>query len=175
MSIFQRIYNALPVFVTTIGIFGVLFGVFAYFIGVDVKIAAAWALVAAFAPLAICAMLIDMLRRVICESHARLPRIVRYLATQGPQSQYLLLIASSSLFGQGMSASIYLMEQGFEILIAEGYVLTVQQDGHIQIAITRFVDGTEAIRQQLATNSPDTLKRTIVRPGHQSREGIQWR
>jgi hypothetical protein len=86
-----------------------------------------------------------------------------------PQSQQLLLIASSPLFGQGMSASIYLMEQGFEILVGEGYVLTVQQDEHIQIAMTRFVDGTQAMWQQLATNSPDALKRTIVRPGHQSR------
>jgi uncharacterized protein YdbL (DUF1318 family) len=59
------------------------------------------------------------------------------------------------------------MEQGFEILIAEGYVVTVQQDGHIQIAVTRIIDGREAIWQQLAINSPDALMRTIVRPGNQ--------
>lgn len=165
----QRIVEALPSFATAIAVFGVAFGVFAYFVGVDVKTSAAWVVVAAIGPLAVCVMLADMLRRAIAESRSRPPRIVRYLATQGPQSQHLLLIDSSPLFGQGMSASIYLMEQGFEILIGEGYVLTVQQDQHIQIAVTRVLDGTGGMWQQLAANSPDALKRTIVRPGHQAR------
>jgi hypothetical protein len=52
-------------------------------------------------------------------------------------------------------------------LIAEGYVLTVQRDEHIQIAVTHFIDGTQNIWQQLTINSPDALKRTIVRPGNQ--------
>lgn len=169
MSISRRIFEALPSLATAIAVLGVAFGVFAYFVDVNVKTSAAWVVVAAIGPLVVCVMLVDMLRRAISESRSRPPRIVLYLATQGPQSLHLLLIGSSPLFGQGMSASIYLMEEGFEILIGEGYVLTVQHDQHIQIAVTRLVDGTDAMGRQLASNSPDALRRTIVRPGHQAR------
>lgn len=169
MSIFQRIYNGLPAFVSAIGILGAAFAVFAYFVSTEARTAIAWVVVAAFVPLSACAMLADMLRQAIKEGRTHLPRIVRCLSMQQAQSPQLLLIASSPLFGQGMSASIYSMEQGFEILIGEGYVLTVQQDGHIQIAVTRFIDDRESIWQQLAINSPDALKRTIVRPGNQWR------
>jgi hypothetical protein len=170
MSVSQRIYNALPAFVATVSILGVLFGIFAYFVGVEARVSFAWVILAFFVPLPLCAMLVDMLRQAIGESRTRLPRIVRCLATQRAQpSPQLLLIASSPLFGQGMSASIYSMEEGFEILIAEGYVLTVRQDAHIQIAITRFIENTQTIWQQLTANSPDALIRTIVRPGNQWR------
>jgi hypothetical protein len=167
MSIFQRAHNALPAFIAAVSILGVIFGIFAYFVGAETKVSIGWVVVAAFIPLSFCVMLSDMLRLAISESRTRLPRIVRCFELQRTQSQQLLLIASSSMFGQGVSASIYSMEQSFEILIAEGYVLTVQQDEHIQIAVTRFIDGTEGIWQQLTINSPDALKRTIVRPGNQ--------
>ena len=168
MSIFQRFYSALPALGLAVTVLAAIFGVFAYFVSVDTKTSLAWVLVAAGVPLSLCVMLGDMLHLALSDTDVHLPRILRCLSVQRAQaSPQLLLIEQSRLFGQGMSASVYSMEDGFEVLVAEGYVLTIQQDELIQIAVTGFIDGTEAIWEQLTANSPDALKRTLVRPGNQ--------
>jgi hypothetical protein len=66
-----------------------------------------------------------------------------------------------------MAASIYSIEDEFEILIGDGYVVNVQRDERIQVAVTSFVSGTEAIWERLTENRAEALRNTLIRPGNQ--------
>jgi amino acid transporter len=167
MGHFGRIYNAIPTFGVAVTTFSAIFGGFAYFVGLEHKVAVAWVLVAAFVPLCFCITILDMLRTSISEIRIPLPRISRCLALPIPSSPQIILIEPSALLGQNMAASIYSIEDEFEILIGDGYVVNVQRDERIQVAVTNFVNGTEAIWERLTQNRPDALRNTLIRPGNQ--------
>ena len=148
-----------------------VFGVFAYFVGLEVKAPVAWIVVAAFSPLAFMVMLAHMVRMAVADGRTAfareaidLPRILRTLESQGA---VVFLVEPSRLIGQGTAVSIYAVVDEFEILIAEGFVQVVQRDQKIQVAVTNEKGGNDPTWQSLRDNSADVLKRTIVRPGHQ--------
>jgi hypothetical protein len=157
-----RIYNALPIFGVAVTTFGAIFGGFAYFVGLEQKVAVGWVLVAAFVPLCLCIMILDMLRASISETRIPLPRISRCLSLPIPSSPQIILIEPSALLGQNMAASIYSIEDEFEILIGDGYVVNVQRDERIQVAVTSFVSGTEAIWERLTENRAEALRNTLT-------------
>jgi len=151
-----------------------VFGIFAYFVGLDVKASVAWVVLTAFVALPFIVMLCDMVRRALsdvrqalAERPTELPRVLRSLPAPLSPGGLLLLVEPSSLLGQGIAVSVYSVVDEFEILIGEGLVQVVQRNQKAQVGITRVTEGNEPIWRSLTDNSPDVLKRTLIRPGHQ--------
>jgi hypothetical protein len=170
MPIGTRLYNALPILGIATGIFALAYAVLASFVALDTKVSAAWVIASCFVLLSLCCMLLDMLRAAISEGEIKLPRILTSLTGfQSVVSGPLLLVEPSRLLGHGTAVSIYTMHNGFEILIGEGVVQNVQQNGTVQVAVVNTVEKTETVWAGLYENKPDSLKASIVRPGNQYR------
>jgi hypothetical protein len=172
-SLGDRLLQSVPALGGAAAFFGTLFGIFTHFVSLESTAPVAWIVVTAAILLSFCAMLCDMLRRTnteLKEAHAQrveLPKILRSLGHANPAAVLLLLVGPSQLLGQGHAVSVYLMRDGFELLVGEGHVQVVQQDTHVQVALTRVASGMEAVLQELVENKPDVLSRTLVRPGQQ--------
>ncbi len=168
------VIEAVPALAGAAVCFSTAFGIFAYFVSLDVIAPVAWIFVAAASPLAIVVMLSDAIRRAarhietaIAHRPAELPRVLRCLHVPGGPGDLAFLVEPSNLLGQGVAVSVYSMVNEFEVLICEGFVKGVQQDGKVQIFVMFVIDGNAPLWQQLTDNSPDVLRRTLVRPGQQ--------
>ncbi|MGY0714825.1 hypothetical protein [Azospirillum argentinense] len=171
MDIFLKsVYNSLGMLFGAITTFSLFFGIFVYFVTLDVKAPVAWIVVAAIIPLSLVVQLLEAIRWIILNSKIELPRTLRHISLNG---NGVLLAEPSPLLGQGIAVSIYFVDDGFEILIGEGYVLNVQQDNKVQIAVSSPISGSEDKWGKIQNNKTDALKATIVRPGHQFRNAAQ--
>lgn len=154
---------AIPPLGGAFAVLGVIFGGFCYFVPISDHAPVAWVVVAAFVPICFVFMLIRMVE--LARSDFVIPRVQR---TQGDhQKGILLLLEPSRLFGQGVAVSVFILRGGFEILIGVGFVLIVQQDQRIQIKVTSSLPEHHDIWEALIKNDPDTLRNTLVKPGHQ--------
>jgi hypothetical protein len=173
-SVGSRLLQSLPVLVSAFGLFGGLFGIFAYFVGLSSTAPVGWIAVTATILLSVCVMLCDFVRHIGAELRAalaqqvELPKILRSLPHMiSPGGGLLLLVEPSHLLGQGHAVSVYIMQDGFELLLGEGHVQVVQQDSHVQVVMTRPASGMDNVLRELAENKPSSLDRTLVRPGQQ--------
>ena len=98
----------------------------------------------------------------------KLPRVVRGWLLN--DNTVRLLFEPSLLFGTNSAVSIYGQRNGFDILLGEGRVATVQQEnGHIQVVVTSFESDSVDIWKGLVENQAHLLTSTFARPGSQSR------
>jgi hypothetical protein len=168
MSIWSRLYNALPMFAIAVTVLGVVLALVLWRVPPDTKVSIAWPLSVGGSLLACCCMLAEMLRASIVEGEMTLPRILSCLSDAvGVASGRLLLVEPSRLLGHGMAVSIYTMQNEFEILIGGGVVQSVQQSQRVQVAVMELREGTDAIWGDLMANKADALKATLIRPGNQ--------
>lgn len=95
-----------------------------------------------------------------------IPKIIT--TTQIPQlsntQNIVCLLEASDLFSEGIEVSFYYIENGFEILVAKGFVNNVQQNGLIQAVIDNPVIGHEKILERLANKDGHILQNVIVKP-----------
>jgi hypothetical protein len=112
--------------------------------------------------------------RLAASAGLTLPKVVRVQPAKN-NSTLLLLIEPSPFFAVGQAASVYVNEGGFEILVCEGRVETVQQSSRtIQLLVTDLPEdeGTNAQQERLKKmmdNDHMFLNETFIRPGNQAR------
>lgn len=97
-----------------------------------------------------------------------LPRVLlakeapRYL---GREARPLCLLESSELFSHDSLVSFYCVrEEGYEELIGIGSVLNIQEDGKVQVIMSKIIDGHEDEVTRLMANESTALKSTRVKP-----------
>ena len=84
----------------------------------------------------------------------------------------LLLLEKSNLYSHETLVSIYYRKDSFEELIGFGHVLTVQENGLIQVLVlSNFVDGEPDIWNHVQANDANYIKSLIVRPNIPRRIG----
>jgi hypothetical protein len=168
MSIWSRLFNALPILGVAVSVLGVVLGVVLWRVPPETTVSIAWPLSVGAGLLALCCLLAEMLRASVAEGQMTLPRILSCLSDAvGVSSGRLLLVEPSRLLGHGMAVSIYIMQNEFEILIGSGMVQNVQQNLRVQVAVMEAREGTDAIWDDIMANKADALKATLIRPGNQ--------
>ncbi len=76
----------------------------------------------------------------------------------------LFLLEPSLSFSHDAMVSFYFIDNDFEQLIGIGVVLNIQQDGKIQVMMTKpYLEHKETL-QKLANNDNTILNKTIVKP-----------
>ncbi len=97
----------------------------------------------------------------------RLPRLVRSLYL-GKEKHLTLLTEPSRLLATGMAVSIYTFLDGFEVLLGQGRVTTVQSvSNSVQVAVTERENGYESFWEAISNNDRSVLFETFIRPGSQ--------
>lgn len=92
----------------------------------------------------------------------RLPSVVS-VHSQG--NVRILLLQASKLYGQGMGVSIYHEEQtGFELFVADGRVRNIQDNGLIQVEITRWEAPDQGLLDRLIRQESGTMQQIMVKP-----------
>lgn len=80
----------------------------------------------------------------------------------------LILLETSELFGQGGLASVYYYDDGLELLIGFGFVLTIQEDGLIQVMVTSTFDDGDSMQKDIwgkvRNNNKNILPKILVKP-----------
>lgn len=163
-------YKAMNVFGISLTAFSAVFGVTTYFVGISTQVSVAWVFIFFSIPCVLFFTAIDVIKWLLTDLEPSLPRIAKFPAASLGRDRSVVLVEPSKLFGQNMLASIFYMDDGFEILIGDGYVLTVQQDQKIQVSITYTVEGTEVYWEGIRANKAHYLGSTIIRPGGQRTE-----
>ncbi len=93
-----------------------------------------------------------------------LPKVKAVIPPPSNDSDHIVLVLDkSALFGHGSVVSIYLAEDCYEILMGIGYVITVQDDGHIQVLVTKQIQRPEIWTTVKASNS-GVIKSLRVKP-----------
>lgn len=92
-------------------------------------------------------------------------RAARKPSFQQAGIEAICFLEPSDLFSHDSLVSFYVLEDSqFEVLIGVGHVLTLQENGLIQVALSWFVPGYETLLEQLWNNDNTLLKRLIVKP-----------
>lgn len=135
--------------------------------GKDYQFSALWVLPS----FAFIAVLIVTLLDVAFNSYKRtknlLPKVLfGRKIKENALNEALCLLEPSSLFAQDSLVSFFIIEeQGFELFIAAGTVITIQIDKKIQVHLNIVAEGHEERIQQIIQNNGETLKKLIVKPG----------
>lgn len=101
------------------------------------------------------------------KSTRRLPAI--RLASKPPPAyrdvHVVILLEASELFAHDSLVSVYqLQEHGYEVLVAIGRVLTVQDNGLIQVGVHRMFDPNTHLLEKLVQNDKRVLESLLVKP-----------
>jgi hypothetical protein len=94
-----------------------------------------------------------------------LPRVLLAQRESSHTPPYVLcLLESSPLFGVGMAVSFYVIQNQFEVQVGLGEVMTVREDGTIQVALRWRVRGYAEEVARLANNDKSMLEALRVKP-----------
>lgn len=113
------------------------------------------------------AVITDFAIRAYKNCLTKLPKVISAKKPPAlyPNAIVLLLLSKSELFGHESIVSVYFQEDGFEILIGVGFVLTIQQDGLIQVLILKKIDfEKEHLWSDINANNNTILKKLLVKP-----------
>lgn len=92
----------------------------------------------------------------------KLPALVSVYSQGG---ENVLLLEASKLYGQGMRVAIYHREEtGFEVFVADGRVRNIQDNGLIQVEITRWEQREGALLDRLSRQERTAMERIMVKP-----------
>lgn len=76
-----------------------------------------------------------------------------------------LLLEPSPVFGHEILVSIFYKDGDFEVLVGSGFILTVQENGLIQVLVTdNFNDQNEKFWANVCGNDHQILSRLLVKP-----------
>jgi len=79
-------------------------------------------------------------------------------------SRLLCLLEPSELFSYDSYVSFYYAEDKFERFLGHGYVVNIQDDGHIQVELVGTADGNEEVIERLAQNDKTVLEKIRIKP-----------
>jgi hypothetical protein len=111
--------------------------------------------------------LLDLSLHLHKNATRHLPRVVqaRTPPTIYPGAVAILLLEGSEVYGHESLVSVYYRDDGFEVLIGIGFVLTRQDDGLIQVVISRQLEETyKDVWLKVCQNDATILPRLLVKP-----------
>jgi len=111
--------------------------------------------------------LIDLSIRMFNKAQKRLPKVVqgRSPPSQFPNAAALLLLEHSDLFGHETVVSIFYRSDDFEEFIGLGYVLTIQENGLIQVVVNRSLgENRDQVWASVRANDANCVRRLLVKP-----------
>lgn len=111
--------------------------------------------------------LIDLSYTLYIKQKNLLPKVIqgREPPSLFNESEALIIVTESKLFSHEALISLFLIEDGYERLIGVGNVLTVQNDGMIQIIITKsLVEESENIWERVRSNNKIVIEKLLVKP-----------
>jgi hypothetical protein len=113
----------------------------------------------------IIAALVDTAVTALRAAGRELPAVVAVMAQADEDTQLpVLLLEPSVLFSHDTAVSIYYLRDGYEMLLALGAVVNVQDDGRIQVRIARTFEGQSDVLAKLTDNNKAALENTRVKP-----------
>jgi hypothetical protein len=111
--------------------------------------------------------LFDASYRLYSKASHQLPRVKQ---ARKPPSAYadavaVLLLEGSDIYGHESVVSIYYIDEGFEVLIGIGFVLTRQDDGYIQVIVSNQIETAyKEVWQRVCKNDSNVLPKLLVKP-----------
>lgn len=80
-------------------------------------------------------------------------------------SKALLLLEKSELFSQDAVVALFYNDEGYERLIGAGFVLSIQNNGIIQVVISKALDDNDdSIWNKLISNDSVAINKILVKP-----------
>jgi hypothetical protein len=150
-----------------VGILSFLMTTLAFYFRIDDAIPLKWLVPLFMLSLLVFMVLLDFASRAYHSATASLPVVKS--ATKAPElypdAIALLLLDKSDLYGHESLVSIYSRDDEFEMLIGVGFVLTIQQDGRVQVVVMEKLDsGRDTLWTEIQANNANALKKIIVKP-----------
>lgn len=111
--------------------------------------------------------LLDLSLQLHKKARKHLPRVMQTRKPPGiyPTAVAILLVEGSEIYGHESLVSIYYRDDSFEVLIGIGFVLTLQDDGLIQVVVSRQLDETyKDVWLKVCQNDASVLPRLLVKP-----------
>jgi len=131
----------------------------------DESIPARWVALSAALGFLLLAVLADLASEGVAYLNRRIPK-ARYGASAPPlyrNAIALIVLDPSDLFGHESVVSIYRQNGPNEQLLGIGVVATIQENGRIQVVVTRAYEDTE-FWDRLTTNEPAAVESILVKP-----------
>lgn len=131
------------------------------------KIHVGWFILSGIIALFSGSVLIDFAVRSYAASKRSLPSVKSSANPGKPYSDAyaLLIVEPSDMFGQNSVVSIYEKKNDFEKLVGTGYVLTVQEDGLIQVLVIDSHTGNSSdLWDDVKSKKVDVLGSLMVKP-----------
>lgn len=113
------------------------------------------------------AAMFDLSYRMYEKTKKPLPKVI---SIKPPTQLYesaeaIIIIEPSELFGYELLVSVYLNDDGYDKLLAIGNVITIQQNGYIQILIFKLCDeSARDILDRGINNDSRILSNLIIKP-----------
>jgi hypothetical protein len=93
------------------------------------------------------------------------PRVRVARQMRGANTHVICLLDTSPMFAMGMAVSFFDTDQnGFEVQIGIGEVVSIQENGFIQVALVLPTSGYEDVVNKIANNEKGTLETIRVKP-----------
>ena len=151
----------------SVGILSFIMTTLAFYFTPDDTVHLKWLVPLSLVSLLVFIVLVDFAFRAYHAATTRLPVVKS--ATKPPElypnATALLLLDKSELFGHESIVSVYIRDNDFEMLIGVGFVLTIQQDGLVQILVSKKVEsGRDMLWTEVTSNNANTLRKLIVKP-----------
>lgn len=150
-----------------LAVLGVLLSLATFFWSDDTSIPIGWVATIATVLTILIVTLVEMSRALAVRVQNPLPRVLACLEpSPSTGDRRILLLEPSDLYGHDAVVSVYhARDDGFEVLVALGYVATVQQNGRIQVVIARQLPSDPGPDQVFDSRNATNLRRLLVRPG----------
>jgi hypothetical protein len=98
-------------------------------------------------------------------SQSSSPRVRIARKTTGATTYVICLLDASPMFAIGMAVSFFVTDQnGFEVQIGIGEVVSIQENRLIQVALVLPTSGYEDVVNKIANNEKGTLETIRVKP-----------
>ena len=114
----------------------------------------------------IIAVLAGAVHEVWSNRRPAIPRVLYATQPKGEtESQLICLLEPSDWFSYGLGVAFYYVnDDGFELLVGIGRVINVQDDGRIQVVVTRTIGGNDGVVAEIASGNKGKLERVRVKP-----------
>ena len=110
---------------------------------------------------------LDLSIRMFNKARRGLPKVVqgRNPPNQYPNAAALLLLQHSELFGHEAIVSVFYRNDDFEEFIGIGFVLTIQENGLIQIVVQKSLgENLDHLWASIRANDANSVRRLLVKP-----------
>lgn len=144
---------------------GIIASIVVWWAAPDVTVQIGWLWITLIVASVMIWLLIDVARRLLGRQARFLPIVVTSLPSNGLTERPILILQPSELFGHGSLVTVfYVDDNGIELQVGSGYVVTIQTDRQIQVELTHWAAAHVGVLDGIKATSRDVLKRLLVKP-----------